>query len=148
MTGIKYFQLRQLCSPFLKLSNITRSDHEIRHFHKMKILKAAALKVKKCKENGKKMAANAERAPALQQGQPLRRGSCFEQQEPEDSSTRSLSSRYQMLREPDRTSSVPFVEPAMAAVVTELFTLMHHVVTKLKKFRLNFTLSLAPTLES
>lgn len=50
------------------------------------------------------MGANAERAPALEEGQALRRGSCFEQQEPEDGSTYSLWLRFQMLWEPDRTS--------------------------------------------
>lgn len=63
----------------------------------MEDLRAGALKVKKCNGSMKKMAANAERAPAVQQGQALRCGSCFEQQEPEDGSTRSLCLCFQML---------------------------------------------------
>lgn len=42
-----------------------------KHFHKMQDLRVAAFKVKKWKESIQKMAANAERAPALQQGQAL-----------------------------------------------------------------------------
>lgn len=70
---------------------------KVRIFDKIGCHRAAALKVKKCKESMQKMGANAERAPALEQGQALRRGSCFEQQEPEDGSTYSLCLRFQML---------------------------------------------------
>lgn len=96
----------------------------------MENLTTASLKVKMCKECMQKMAANAERAADLQQGQALRCGSCSERQELEDGSTRSLCSHFQMLWEPDRTSSVPFAESVEAAVVTALSTLVHHIVIR------------------
>lgn len=88
----------------------------------MENLTTASLKVKKYAENGCKCRKSSSSA--------ARSGFKTWEFEQQDSSTHSLCSCFQMLWEPDRTSSGPFAESVEAAVVTALFTLMHNIVIK------------------